>query len=71
MAVIQYAVEYLEVEDIIVTGHYGCGGVKASFKRTDYGLLEAWLSNLRQIRARYHDILDFIDVENERVNKLV
>lgn len=71
LAVIQYAVEYLGVEDIIVTGHYGCGGVKACFSKTDYGLLEAWLANLRQIRARYHDLLDFIDDENDRVNRLV
>lgn len=47
LAVIQYAVEYLKVEDIIITGHYGCGGVKASFAKHDYGQLEAWLAYLR------------------------
>ena len=47
LAVIQYAVEYLEVSDIIVTGHYGCGGIKAAFSQNDFGALEAWLSHLR------------------------
>jgi len=45
------------VEDIIVTGHYGCGGVKASFSKQDFGPLEAWLSHLRQVRAANHDKL--------------
>lgn len=38
-AVIQYAVEYLGVEDIIVSGHYGCGGIRAAFQQNDFGPL--------------------------------
>jgi carbonic anhydrase len=53
LAVIQYAVEYLKVKDIIVCGHYGCGGVRAAFKREDHGPLESWLSYIRNLRARY------------------
>ena len=47
LAVIQYAVQVLKVKDIMVTGHYGCGGIKAAFKKHDFGALEAWLSNIR------------------------
>ena len=53
LAVIQYAVEHLGVEDIIVAGHYGCGGVKAAFSQNDYGPLESWLSHLRELRSKY------------------
>lgn len=71
LAVIQYAVEYLRVEDIIVTGHYGCGGVKASFNKQDYGPLEAWLSLLRDVRASNHHVLMKIDKEDDRCDRLV
>ena len=47
LAVIQYAVEHLGVEDIIVSGHYGCGGIRAAFQSMDFGPLESWLSHLR------------------------
>ena len=57
LAVIQYAVEHLEVEDIIVTGHYGCGGIKAAFCQNDFGALEAWLSHLRELRSKYSNSL--------------
>lgn len=53
LAVIQYSVQVLKVKDILVTGHYGCGGVRAAFRKHDHGPLEAWLSHVRDIRARY------------------
>ncbi len=57
LAVIQYAVEHLKVEDIIVAGHYGCGGVRAAFNQNDYGPLESWLSHLRELRSKYRNNL--------------
>jgi len=51
--VIQYAVQALKVKDIMVVGHYNCGGVKAAFKKHDHGPLECWLSHLREVRATY------------------
>jgi carbonic anhydrase len=53
MSVVQYAVEVLKVEDIIITGHYGCGGVKAAMSKSDFGSLEAWLSHIRTTRINF------------------
>jgi carbonic anhydrase len=53
LAVLQYSVQVLKVSDIIVSGHYGCGGIKAAFRKHDHGPLEAWLSYIRDLRWRY------------------
>lgn len=49
LALLQFAVEFLEIPDIIVMGHYGCGGVKAASTELDHGLLEHWLRNIRDL----------------------
>ncbi len=61
MSVIQYAVEVLKVQDIIVTGHYGCGGVRAAFKKNDFGPLEGWLSHVRDTRINFRHLLNKTD----------
>jgi len=43
----------LQVKNIIVTGHYGCGGIKASLRKHDHGPLEAWLSHIRELRGKH------------------
>eukprot|EP00611_Tribonema_gayanum_P021884 TRINITY_DN4300_c0_g1_i1.p1 TRINITY_DN4300_c0_g1~~TRINITY_DN4300_c0_g1_i1.p1 ORF type:complete len:383 (-),score=157.87 TRINITY_DN4300_c0_g1_i1:603-1706(-) len=48
-----YAVEYLKVENIIICGHYDCGGVKAAMRNHDHGIIEQWIMGIRDV-ARYH-----------------
>ena len=49
LSVIQYAVEVLNVKHIILCGHYDCGGVKAVLENNDYGILEKWLSQIKDV----------------------
>ncbi len=53
LSVLQYAVDVLEVRDIIVCGHYGCGGVRAALEGQQLGLIENWLRHIQDI-ARLH-----------------
>ena len=48
LSVLQYAVEQLEVEDIIVCGHYNCGGVKAALAGEPLGLIDEWLAHIKE-----------------------
>jgi carbonic anhydrase len=64
MSVIQYAVEVLEVTDIVVAGHYECGGINAAFKKHDHGPLESWLSHIRETRIKFKNQLTGTQEEN-------
>lgn len=71
LSVLTYAVEVLEVTDIIVCGHYGCGGVKAASENKDHGLLEHWLMTIRNVQRLHKDELDSIESEQLRHERLV
>ncbi len=71
LSVLQYAVEVLGVKDIMVVGHYGCGGVAAAAGTKQYGLIDNWLTNIRDV-IRIHE-QEFLSIENEeqRLRRLV
>jgi carbonic anhydrase len=57
LSVIQYAVDVLKVQDIIVTGHYGCGGIAAAMGAASLGLIDNWLRHVQDIRERHPALL--------------
>ncbi|MCA9716527.1 MAG: carbonic anhydrase [Myxococcales bacterium] len=70
-AVIQYAVEYLKVDHVIVCGHYGCGGVAAAMKSEDLGQLNGWLREIRDVYRMHSKELNAIEDEEARYRRLV
>ena len=55
LSVLQYAVDVLKVEHVIVCGHYGCGGIEAAWKKTPLGLIDNWLRHVQDIAEQHHD----------------
>ena len=70
MSVIKYAVAYLQVKHIVVCGHYGCGGVKASMEPQDLGILNPWLRNIRDVYRLHREELNALE-GNDRYMRLV
>ncbi len=70
-AVVQYAVEFLHVEHIIVCGHYECGGVNAAMNPSDMGQLNSWLQALRDVYRIHRHELDAIPDTKKRFDRLV
>lgn len=57
LSVMQYAVDILGVEDIIICGHHDCGGIRAALENPDIGLINNWLLNIRDLWFRYSSIV--------------
>ncbi len=70
LSVIQFAVEVLKVKHIIVCGHYGCGGVKASMESIEHGLIDNWLCHIKGVHQKNEDELLSIGDETERLDRL-
>lgn len=71
MSVINYAINILQVENIIICGHYSCGGVKAAMESSDLGILNPWLRNIRDVYRIHKNELTCIQDEEQRYKRLV
>lgn len=71
MSVINFSVQQLKVQHVIVCGHYGCGGVKAAMQPVDLGILNPWLRNIRDVYRMHRDELDAFTDEEQRYKRLV
>ncbi|MDO4640543.1 MAG: carbonic anhydrase [Neisseria sp.] len=70
-SVIRYAVKNLKVKHIIVCGHYNCGGISAAMQQEDFGALNAWLRNIRDVYRLHRKELDAIEDQHARYDRLV
>jgi carbonic anhydrase len=71
MSVVEYAIEHLKVNHVVVCGHYGCGGVKAAMQSADLGVLNPWLRNIRDVYRIHKKELDGISDEEKKYERLV
>ena len=69
LSVLQYAVDVLHVEHVIVVGHYGCGGIRAALANKPLGLIDNWLRHVQDVADRHADMLAALD-EHARVDRL-
>ncbi len=70
ISVLHYAVKVLKVEHVLVVGHYGCGGVKAAMSNQQFGLIDNWLRNIKDVYRKHEVELDGISDENNRFTRL-
>ncbi len=70
LSVLQYAVDHLRVEHVMVCGHYGCGGVRAALENTPHGLIDNWLRHIRDTYSRHRAELDALPEGEPRIKRL-
>ena len=70
LSVMQYAVDVLQVTDIIVCGHYDCGGVLAALRNDRLGLIDNWLRHVQDVAAKHKAELDALPGQAERHHRL-
>jgi carbonic anhydrase len=71
LSVLDYAVNVLKVKHVIVTGHYGCGGVIAAMSNQQYGLIDNWLRHIKDVYRLHADELDAMEDTQKRTDRLV
>lgn len=70
LSVLQYGVDVLKVEHVIVCGHHGCGGVRAAYFGSSLGLIDNWLRHVQDVRDRHDHVIAQAPTEESRINRL-
>ncbi|WP_371135130.1 carbonic anhydrase [Daejeonella sp.] len=71
LSVLDYAVNVLKVKHVIVSGHYGCGGIAAALSNKQFGLIDNWLRHIKDVYRLHSNELDKITDEDVKLNRLV
>ena len=69
LSTVQFAVERLKVQHVMVVGHYGCSGVQAALEGARFGLADNWLRHIQDVRDRHRDVLEVLP-EHARADAL-
>jgi len=70
LSVMQYAIDVLKVDHVIVCGHHSCGGVKAAMDNLQLGLIDNWLRHVQDVLHEHEELLAKVTDENERLDRL-
>jgi carbonic anhydrase len=70
LSVVQFAVDVLKVEHVIVCGHYGCGGVLSALRGDKLGLVDNWLRHVQDVRRKYQFEIDVLEEEGAQHRRL-
>lgn len=70
LSAIQFAVDVLRVKDIIVCGHYGCGGVLGALRDDKLGLVDNWLRHVQDVQWKHQKEVDALKTEEEKHRRL-
>ena len=70
LSVLQYAVHVLKVKHVLVVGHYGCGGVRTAVESSEHGLIDHWLSPIREVAHSHKHELDACPDESHMLDRL-
>jgi carbonic anhydrase len=70
LSVLQYAIDVLRVEHVMVVGHYGCGGVQAAWEQRQLGLVDNWLQSVRDVAHLYREPLHRLHDDVARLDRL-
>ncbi len=70
LSAIQFAVEVLRVEHLIVCGHYSCGGILAALQDNKLGLIDNWLRHVQDVRVKHRALIDSLETEKQQHDRL-
>jgi carbonic anhydrase len=70
LSVLQFAIDVLKVQHVMVVGHYGCGGVSAALEGKRFGLVDHWLHPIREVHHEHRQELEALPAGAERLNRL-
>lgn len=70
LSALQYSLDVLQVEHVIVCGHYGCGGVAAAMENKEFGLVDNWLRHIKDVYSKHRKEVDALRFRDQKLNRL-